>query len=140
MAIGISPAKLEFALKKGETLSQKIFIQNLENNPTKVAMNLSDSKYDNRVIITPQELILPKGQTQEVNVQIIDAKNIRTEIEIISLAAAQGQLQIVTGVKIPLEVKMEGGWNWVMLALPFILALLATGAAFYLNYKKLKMA
>ncbi|MDP3741020.1 MAG: hypothetical protein Q8R08_01695 [bacterium] len=140
MAIGVFPEKLEFDLKKGEDSSQKIFIHNLEANPTKIALNLADQKYAKQIIISPQELILPGLQAQEVEIETLSAKALKTEIEIMTLATTQGQLQIASGIKIPLEVKTPNAFGWLTVALPIFLALLVTAASYYLKGKQLKMA
>lgn len=140
MAIGVSPEKLDFALKKSETSSQKLYIHNLETGPTKVVVNLRDQKYDQEITISPQELILPAGLAQEVQIHAQASKSFKTEIEIVTLGTTQGQLQITSGIVIPLEIKMQSAFNWIAFMLPIFLALLLTAVSFYLKRKKRKLA
>lgn len=136
--IGVSPAKLEFNLKKGEAASQKIFLQNLGANPTKVAISLTEPKHQKEVSINPTELILPSREIQETEITVNSKKNLSTEIEIVELAKTRDELGITSGVKLPLEIAVAGGLNWTAWVVPILLAALATSIIFYLKRTKLK--
>ena len=101
-AIGISPAKLNFNLKKGETSSQKIFLQNLEVSPTKVSVSLAEPKYQKRILINPAELILPSQEIRELEVTTESKSSFETQIQIQELTKNQGEFSVTSGVRIRL--------------------------------------
>lgn len=140
MAISVSPAKLEFNIKKGEAASQKIFLQNLETNLTKVSLTLSDTKYTKQIYMNPAELILPPSDIQEAEIKVSSKKNLNTEIQIAELAKTQGELAVTSGVRIPLSVKVENSFSLWTFLLPLLLATAATGTVFYFKKRKFKRA
>jgi len=129
-AIGVSPEKLDFDLS--ETNTQKIFIENLNGYPAQILVRVN--KNSERIKFSSQQITLPPGTLQDVNVEIIGPRSLADEIEITIYEAGGEQLKIQSGIKIPLTVKGETAPGALAAV---ILAGIATGVYFVISGRRL---
>lgn len=116
-AIGVTPEKLEFNLKRGQTATEKLFLQNLSNEPNQLQISLATQEFKDLVSISPDEPILGAQEILEVEIMVKGRKSFETNIEIVTTPTGKEDLQILGGVKIPLLVKVEQAFNYLPLAI-----------------------
>lgn len=110
-AVGVSPERLEFVWPPGQPgpLLQKVFLQNLDWQPTTVQISLGGKVSPEDIRIRPFAVFLPPRQIFPVEISVFARKNIRTEVQIRTVSAGSAALAISAGLKIPLLVRTGTG-------------------------------
>lgn len=116
--LGVSPGHLEFQMLRGQTQRQKIFIQNLGDTETQVAVTP-----ERPLDVEPSELRLAPQAMGIVTVTAV-AKSSRTEIAIAEHADGSQGLAVSSGIKIPVEVAVANPWRIYWLISAIIVAIL----------------
>lgn len=138
--IGVSPARLEFDLEKGTALTQKIFLQNLDDSPRSVQIQLADRKFSDVVQIIPVQLILEPHVVTSVQTTVLKPLTLDTQLEIIESLPLNQSLGVVGGVKIPISVRVPGSATTIWkLIFSGLFAGLVTFSVFMILEKRFKL-
>ena len=122
MAISITPDKLEFDLQKNESASHVLLVKNLGPEPTRIEVSVGDERWDDLIVINPQDIVLAPQAEAEITVLADGEKDFKTELEILSIPGENAELQIASGIKIPLSVNVPNAANNSPLFVSLILA------------------
>jgi hypothetical protein len=122
MAISITPNALRFDLEKNELASQILSIKNLGSEPAQIQITLDDQRLGRYVSIDPTSAVLAAGGEQNFTVKVEGKRNFSTELGILSSPGANAGLQIASGIKIPLTVKIPASADIYSYLIPLILA------------------
>lgn len=106
MPIGVSPQKLEFDLSIQGTQSLQIFVQNLGNNSVALQAKAVDQLH--RITVDPENFSLEPSQTLPISVTVQGTTKFQSEIAITANGLTADNLQIQSGIKIPLIVSESG--------------------------------
>ena len=131
MPISITPDHLEFGLQKNESASQVLLVKNLGPDPTRIEISLSDQRWNDLIMINPQDMVLAPQAETEIAVLAQGKKDFQTELEILSIPGANAELQIASGIKIPLSVNVPNTVNNSPLFVSLILAFAVVTFMYY---------
>jgi hypothetical protein len=123
MALGISPSELIFDLQAEGLNEKSVFVENFGAAPTAVSVKLAG--FDEIIQLKPQLTTINPGEIKAITLTLNKWKNLKTEIEIFETMNLESELDIQSGIRIPLEVNAQSfslGFA-IPLALAFVLTL-----------------
>ncbi len=136
MAIGITPDRLEFVLQKNELASQILLVKNLGESPVKIEISLSEERWNDWVMINPQDMVLAAQAESEIAVLVQGKKDFTAELEILSIPGENAELQIASGIKIPLSVSVPNSVNNYPLLISLFLAFAVVTTLYFWRKRK----
>jgi hypothetical protein len=107
--ISVSPAKLDFELAAGSSLSQNITVENLTAEP--VIFRLYADEFGDELVIQPDDFRMEIGEKRKVKITTRPKKAglKATNLSIVAQDLDRRKFNVLTGVKVPLTLKVSAG-------------------------------
>lgn len=135
-SIGISPDHLDFTTDHSGVGSQKIFLQNLNETPITVRLDILDEKNRPYIKFSEQQLILHANAIEVVNIQVSKKKSFKSEVSITDITKSTEKLDITTGIKIPITVNYKNQNDHLGLLIGLLVLFSATGMTYLVARRK----
>src|SRR3989339_170130 len=123
--ISVSPSRLNFELSAGAVASQNITVENLTAEP--VIFRLYADEFGDELVLQPDDFRMEVGEKRKVKI-IARPKTAglkATNLSIVAQDLDRRQFNVLTGVKIPLTLKVSAApavpWNNLAVIVPLLL-------------------
>lgn len=105
--VGVNPAKLEFEVHAGESISKTLYVIN--TGERKAGYNVYADNPLPCLIIDPEKFQMDPGESRAVNITVTPSEIVEYETKIsVVTANPSTQLNIATGIKVPVSIAVRG--------------------------------
>ncbi len=113
LGLSVSPSNLKIESKVEEKVSKILTVENASADVS--IFEVYADNFDDIITIWPTSFILESGDRRQVEVIVYsdDSKSISTNISVISKPVTDGAFNANTGIKIPIELTVEGDISFV---------------------------
>ena len=137
--VQINPEKLEFEVSGSKSKTKEIIVTNPTQDVQLFEVYADD--YERAITTSPESFILEAGKSKKVSVTVkpskLSAGIISVNVSIVGKPLAESRLQVNTGVKIPVSIKITGT-EYRDLIFPLAVVLLAIIAELCYLFRKRK--